>query len=312
VNRKIIMKILQLALASIIFIIIGLAAASGGAPLQYLAGTDPLYSTAVICAGFIAACFVLGWITGDYSQTDRLWSVAPVIYVWFFAAMAWPDPRLILMASLATLWGARLTFNFARKGGYTSEEDYRWVFLKGKITNPVAWQAFNLAFIAGYQQVLIFLFTLPAYAVYRDGGRPIGRADLIAAAVFLALLALETVADEQMWRFQQEKKRKKAAGETLSGDYGRGYLSSGLYGISRHPNYFGEVFMWWAFYLFVPAGTGMWLHWTVIGAVLLTALFQGSIWFTEYISAGKYPSYRDYQHRVSKFIPWFSRKPVKS
>jgi steroid 5-alpha reductase family enzyme len=306
------MKILQLTLASIVFLVIGLVALSNGAPVEFLKSADPLVSAAVLCAAFIAASFFLGWITGDYSQTDRLWSLAPVIYAWCFAAAAWPDSRLILMAFLATLWGARLTFNFARKGGYTSEEDYRWVFLRGKITNPYAWQAFNLFFIAGYQHALIFLFTLPAYAVYRDGGRPIGWADLIATGLFLALLALETIADEQMWRFQEEKKRRKAAGEALPGDFGRGFLSSGLYGFSRHPNYFGEVSMWWAFYLFVPAGTGMWLHWTVIGAVLLTALFQGSIWFTEHISAGRYPAYRDYQKGVSKFIPWLRKEWKKS
>ncbi len=304
------MKIAQLAITSLVFIVAGLALVSGGSPWECLAGSgaEPLFAAAVICCAFIAACFVLGWITGDYSQTDRLWSVAPAIYAWYFAAMGWPDGRLILMACLVSLWGARLTFNFARKGGYTSEEDYRWVFLKGKITNPVAWQAFNLSFIAGYQQVLIFLFTLPVYAVYRDGGRPIGWADLIAAALFILLLAFETIADEQMWRFQQEKKRRRAAGEELTGEYGKGFISTGLFKYSRHPNYFAEVSIWWAFYLYVPAATGMWLHWTVIGTVLLTALFQGSIWFTEYITAGKYPLYREYQRTVSKFIPWFARK----
>lgn len=303
------MKTAQLAITSLAFILAGLAAASGGSPWEYLAGADaaPLSAAAVICGAFIAACFVLGWITGDYSQTDRLWSVAPAVYAWYFAAMGWPDGRLILMACLVTLWGARLTFNFARKGGYTSSEDYRWAFLKTKITNPVAWQAFNLVFIAGYQQVLILLFTLPAYAVYRDGGRPIVWGDMIATALFLFLLVFETAADRQMWRFQEEKKRLKAAGEEPAGEYRDGFISSGLFKYSRHPNYFAEVSIWWVFYLFVPIATGMWLHWTVIGAVLLTALFQGSIRFTEYISAGKYPAYSEYRRTVSKFIPWMRK-----
>jgi steroid 5-alpha reductase family enzyme len=298
------MKIARLSIMSLIFIVAGLSAVSGGSPIQFIA-EDPLYATAVICAAFIAACFILGWITGDYSQTDRLWSVAPAIYAWCFALAAWPDGRLILIASLVTLWGARLTFNFARKGGYTSEEDYRWVFLRTKITNRAAWQAFNLLFIAGYQHVLVFLIALPAYAVYRDGGRPIVWGDVIATALFLALLALETIADQQMWRFQQEKKRLKNARKKLTGEYGDGFIQSGLFRYSRHPNYFAEVSIWWAFYLFVPTSTGMWLHWTVIGAVLLTLLFQGSIWFTEYITSGKYPAYKEYRRMVSKFIPWF-------
>jgi steroid 5-alpha reductase family enzyme len=301
------MKILQLSVASLVFIIAGLTAVSGGSPWHYPAAADPLRAAAVMCGGFIAACFVLAWITGDYSQTDRLWSVAPPLYAWYFAAVGWPDSRLVLMAALATLWGARLTFNFARKGGYTSEEDYRWVFLKTKITNPAAWQAFNLLFIAGYQHFLILLFILPAYAAYRDGGAPLGWGDFAAAALFLLFLAMETIADEQMWRFQQEKKNRIADGRATDGDYKRGFITSGLYGFSRHPNYFAEVSIWWAFYLFVPAATGSWLHWTIIGAILLTALFQGSIWLAEYISSGKYPAYADYQKKVSRCIPWFGQ-----
>ncbi|MBN2160969.1 MAG: DUF1295 domain-containing protein [Spirochaetes bacterium] len=255
----------------------------------------------------MAASFALAWITGDYSQTDRLWSVLPALYAWYFAARGWPDGRLALMAALATLWGARLTFNFARKGGYTSAEDYRWAFLRTRIPGAAAWQAFNLTFIAGYQHFLILLFSLPAYAAYRDGTAPLGWKDAAAAGLFLVLLAVETIADEQMWRFQQEKKKRAAAGTAVEGDYKRGFITSGLYGLSRHPNYFAEVSIWWAFYLFVPAATGSWLHWTITGALLLTLLFQGSIWLAEHISSGKYPAYAEYQKKVSRCIPWFGR-----
>jgi steroid 5-alpha reductase family enzyme len=41
--------------------------------------------------------------------------------------------------------------------------------------------------------------------------------------------------------------------------------------------------------------------------ILLTALFQGSMAFTESISASKYPAYADYQRRTSRLIPWFPR-----
>jgi steroid 5-alpha reductase family enzyme len=84
----------------------------------------------------IAVC-VFAWIasliTHEHSWVDRLWSIVPVAYVWVFAASAGlADVRLDLMAVLVTLWGARLTFNFARKGGYTGTEDYRWAVLRGR------------------------------------------------------------------------------------------------------------------------------------------------------------------------------------
>jgi steroid 5-alpha reductase family enzyme len=300
------MKIVQLLLACCVFVFAFLSVFSAGSPWLFLAAGDPFQVSSVVCGGIIAACFVLAWITGDYSQTDRLWSITPVLYAWYFAARGHFDGRLVLMASLATLWGARLSFNFARKGGYTTEEDYRWIYLKNKISNPAAWQVFNLTFIAGYQHIQVLLITLPACAVLMEGTDPLGLPDLCIALLFLSLLAVETISDEQMWRFQQEKKRKTAAGEALDGDFKKGFITSGLYSLSRHPNYFAEISIWWAFYLFIPAATGAWLHWAVIGAVSLTILFQGSVWFTESISAGKYSAYADYRRRVSRLLPWFA------
>ncbi len=301
------MKTIQLFLACVFFSLTGLNAVSNGSPLLFLMDGNPLVAAAVICVSCALASFVLGWITGDYSQTDRLWSVLPPVYVWYFAARGWPDARLAIMAVLATLWGARLTFNFARKGGYTSEEDYRWIIMREKIPHSAAWQGFNFFFIAGYQHFLVFLISLPAYAVFAAGRSTLGWLDYAAAAILFGLLAMETVADEQMWRFQEEKKRRRAAGQGLDGDFKRGFITSGLFRFSRHPNYFAEISIWWAFYLFVPTAAGMWFHWSVIGAVLLTILFQGSIWLAESITGGKYPEYAAYQGRVSRLIPWRAR-----
>lgn len=300
-------KIISLVAGSFIGITVVVVVVSQGYPLKYIQTADPLHLAVAVCAGFILACFLLAWITGDYSQTDRLWSIAPAIYAWIFAASAWPDVRVILMASLVTIWGARLSFNFARKGGYTSEEDYRWPILRDKITNPILWQLFNLFFIAGYQHVQVLLISIPAYIVCREGYRPINPIDVVAAGLLIGLLVIETIADEQMWHFQQKKKNLIASGEALTGEFKRGFISSGLYRYSRHPNYFAEISIWWAFYLFVPAATGQWIHWSIIGAVSLTILFQGSVWFVERISSGKYPAYVEYQRKVSRLLPWFSK-----
>ena len=66
--------------------------------------------------------------------------------------------------------------------------------------------------------------------------------------------------------------RRKGAGEAL-GEYKRGFITSGLWAWSRHPNYFCEVSLWWTFYLFGVAASGDWLNPSIIGCVLLTVLF---------------------------------------
>ena len=83
----------------------------------------------------------------------------------------------------------------------------------------------------------------------------------------------------------------------------RGFRTTGLFALARHPNFAAEQAIWCAFYLFGVAATGQWLNWSVIGAVLLILLFQGSTQFTEKISLGKYPEYAEYRRRVPRFIP---------
>ncbi|MBN8216660.1 MAG: DUF1295 domain-containing protein [Spirochaetes bacterium] len=257
-----------------------------------------------MATGFALASFVAGWVSGDYSWIDRLWSTLPVGFVWYYAARADFEWRSLLVAGLVTLWGARLTFNFARKGGYGKTEDYRWAYMRSVIPNPVLWQAFNLLFICAYQAGMFVLFTLPAFVLWEHRGRSFQWLDALAILLFLAFLAIETVADQQQWAFQERKRR----GERGSGDLERGFLASGLFRFSRHPNFFGEMGIWWAVYLFSVSVTGAWfLNVGILGAVMLTLLFQGSTGLTEKLSKKKYPAYGEYQKRTSRLIPWFSK-----
>ena len=252
---------------------------------------------ALACAALAFLSWLGSVLTREYSWVDRLWSIVPPLYVGYFAYASGFQPRLVIMMAITALWGARLTFNFARKGGYAKGgEDYRWEELR-KGMSPVQFQLFNISFIATYQHLLLFLITLPAWAAI--GGRELGAIDLIATVAFLALLVVETVADEQMWRFQGEKKRSRARGEPIT----EPFLRTGLFRFSRHPNFFAEQGMWWCIYLFGVAAHGQWRNWTVIGPVLLTLLFQGSTSFTEKISVRRYPSYAAYQKTTSRLLP---------
>ena len=137
--------------------------------------------------------------------------------------------------------------------------------------------------------------------------RPFNTVDMIAAVLFITFFSIEVIADKQMFEYQQEKYRRIKAHEPL-GEYARGFIETGLWAFSRHPNYFGELGMWWAFYLFGVAASGEWLNWTVVGPLFLNILFlppQASLDVTETLSSRKYKAYAEYQQRVSRCIPWF-------
>lgn len=266
---------------------------------------------AAICFGSFLFCFIVGELTLNNSQMDKLWSILPPVYAWVIAVMGGMTPRLIVMAMLATVWGVRLTYNFGRKGAYsikfwTGEEDYRWKYLRSTkyFKSRVVWAVFDFLFISIYQNVLVLLITLPALACVGSNG--FGWVDIIATILTAGFILLETIADEQQWRFQTTKWNMIKAGrklEDLPMPYKKGFNTTGLWGICRHPNYLGEQGIWASFYIFsIGAGVGI-CNWSAIGAILLILLFFGSAWLGEMISSSKYPEYAQYRKEVNKFLP---------
>ena len=268
--------------------------------------------TLMILTGIVVTySFVVGELTGNNSQVDKLWSLVPILYTWVVAGYGEFSPRLVLMCVLATIWGVRLTINFAMKGAYqwrfwAGEEDYRWLVLRQKpeFNSRWKWMLFNLFFISGYQNILILLFTLPTIVALQNINVPLGIFDYGAAGLMFFFIAYETLADIQQWNFQSKKHELLKNGKALPAEYKKGFLDRGLWAYSRHPNYFAEQSIWVCFYLFSIAASGAWFNWSIAGCLLLLVLFQGSSNFSEEISAGKYPEYKEYQKKVSRFIPF--------
>ena len=272
-----------------------------------------LKTLGIVCACSALWCFVVGELTGNNSQMDKLWSLLPIAYTWIIAVNGGMSLRLVVMAVLATLWGARLTFNFARKGAYKlkfweGEEDYRWAVVRGGApfnNNKFAWGVFDLFFISIYQNALVLMITFPAL-VCMGSEKPFGWVDALAAVLTLAFIIYETVADEQQWAFQTAKWKMLKEGkklEDLPAPYNKGFNTTGLWSSSRHPNYFAEQAIWLCFYVFsIGAGIGL-FNWSIIGALLLVVLFLGSSALAEEISSGKYPQYENYVKSVSRFFP---------
>lgn len=284
-----------------------------GTPLEAI-HWEALKTLIYINLGVIIYCFVVGELTNNNSQVDKLWSLIPIAYVWVIADYGNYAPRLVLMAILVAIWGIRLTYNFSRHGAFTikfweGKEDYRWEILRTKpeFQPKWKWTLFNLFFICIYQNILILLFTLPALVAFQFNDTPLGVMDFIAAGLMFFFIVYETIADNQHWKFQSKKHEMIRNGKELTGNYKKGFLDKGLWALSRHPNYFAEQSIWVSFYLFSVAASGQWINWSIAGCLLLLVLFQGSSDFSEEISAGKYPEYEKYQKRVSRFIPWKSK-----
>lgn len=280
---------------------------------------ETLWILLIIAGASALFCFVVGELAHNNSQMDKLWSLLPEVYLWVIAARGDWSPRLVLMAVLATLWGIRLTFNFARKGAYRlkfweGREDYRWEVLRGKKEFQPRWRwvLFDLFFISIYQNALVLLITLPGLAAMNSAA-PLNWADYLAEALMMAFLIYETIADEEQWHFQSKKHALLSEGkrlEELSTPYNKGFNTRGLWSMSRHPNYLGEQGIWLSFYVFsigALLNDLSWkaiFNWSIVGALLLIVLFLGSSSFAEEISSSKYPQYEHYRKSVSRYFPF--------
>ncbi|KUI55515.1 hypothetical protein VP1G_02876 [Cytospora mali] len=282
-------------------------------PLDLYLKTNPFISGLALSIFFGAIFFVVSEINKNYSQVDRCWSILPTFYIAHFDLWARlsgvPSQRLDLILFFSTLWSARLTFNYWRKGGYEiGSEDYRWEIVRH---NVPAWAflILNITFIAFIQSVLLFSLAAPVYPILLSTQfQPtLAWYDFAFLAAELGLLTTEYFADEQQWEYQNAKKEYQKTAKVARGfaadDLDRGFNTTGLWAWSRHPNFACEQSIWLTLGYWATVTSESPLSWTLIPGFSLVALFQGSTWLTEKITSGKYPEYKEYQRQVGMFAP---------
>lgn len=215
-----------------------------------------------------------------------------------------------------------MAFNYWRKGGYQiGSEDYRWAIVRSKVNNRFVFFIFNIVFISLIQSLVLLLLAAPTYNFLLLSRLPSGKTfevpDLVFSRVAFFFLIIEYFADQQQWHFHCAKHEyQKTAripdqykGQFTPEDLERGFTVSGLWSLSRHPNFLAEQAIWLTLYLWNCYRTESYAQWTGVGVLVLLMIFQGSTRLTESISSSKYPEYSEYQARVGRFIPRFSAKP---
>jgi hypothetical protein len=127
--------------------------------LNVYASTNPLMLGLAFALVLTPIVLVVSEFNRNYSQVDRLWSILPVIYNVHYDLWAHlnglPTAKIDHVMALSVIWGARLTFNYWRKGGYqVGSEDYRWNIVKDYV-GPIPMFLFNIVFISLSQNVSV-------------------------------------------------------------------------------------------------------------------------------------------------------------
>jgi steroid 5-alpha reductase family enzyme len=239
----------------------------------------------------IIFAFSMRWDNG--SVYDPYWSVVPplIALYWIGEARYAVPLRQLVVTVLVFAWAIRLTANWVRGWPGLHHEDWRYVDLYA--SGLPKWFV-SFAGIHLFPTIMVLLGCLPLIPALAYGDRSWRMVDSIALVVTAGAILIETVADEQLRRFNRTKNRGAI-------------ITDGLWAYSRHPNYFGEQSFWWGLFLFgYAANPRFW--WTIIGPIAMTAMFHfASIPMLDRRSLERRPGYEEYMRRVNAVIPWLPR-----
>ena len=219
---------------------------------------------------------------------DTLWSLLFVLAAFSYASTTPPlEARALLVLALVTAWGLRLAIYLGRRN-FGHDEDRRYQKIRRRNEPGFAWKSLYLVF--GLQAVLAWVISLPLLGAIAGDASPLGWLDYAGAALCLVGLYFEAVGDWQLTRF---KSNPANAGQVMD---------QGLWGLTRHPNYFGDFCVWWGFGLLALAA-GAW--WSLLGPVLMSVLLLrvSGVTLLERDIGKRRPGYAEYIRRTNAFFP---------
>lgn len=246
---------------------------------------------AVLC--YMTALYLIALVRKDNSLADIGWGLGFILVggLSFFSQPS-PPPRGILVCGLVLAWGLRLAFHiFVRNRN--RPEDFRYAKWRRDWGRLFVLRSYLQVFLL--QGLFLLVVSYPLMLVNRTPGGSLGALDFVGAAVWALGFIFETVGDAQLLRFKRAPENKGKI------------IMTGLWRITRHPNYFGEATMWWGIFLIALGAADGWT--AIISPLLITFLLLrvSGVRMLEKKYEGN-PEFKAYARRTSAFLPWFPKK----
>ena len=199
--------------------------------------------------------FIFSVIFKNASVYDPYWSVQPPVILVAFAIGKSLTALGVVLTLAVSFWAVRLTANWAYTFGNLNHQDWRYTMLKEK--TGVFYPIINFVGIHMVPTLVVYGCILPAVYAVREG-LSANAASIVFLCISLGAATMQGIADIEMHRF-----RKNRDGS---------FIRRGLWKYSRHPNYLGEILMWWGVALAVLcAAPQAW--YLASGALANTVLF---------------------------------------
>ena len=218
-----------------------------------------LLSVGVVVLTYMTFLYLLSNILKRSDIIDIGWGIGFIIITLTSLLLATDiTTRMLIITSLVTVWGIRLAVHiYLRNKG--KDEDFRYKNFKEKWAKGFWWKSYiNIFLLQGFLMILIsipiiYRFTFPTQLLIV--------LDYTGIAIWLFGFLFELISDFQLSKFIKQKKKGNTQGR---------FLKSRLWSLSRHPNYFGEVVLWWGIWLLTIELSSPYSLLTIIGPLTIT------------------------------------------
>ena len=255
----------------------------------------------VVALATIVTLMTLTWLV---SVAVRNASIVDVVWSLNFLAVASAGlvngdglfERRLVVFLLVSVWAVRLSVHIAIRN-HGKGEDRRYQAFRERYGPERYWWV-SLFQVFWLQGLIAFVVSLPIQAV-AAGVTPetLTWADLAGIALWLTGFAFEAIGDAQLDSFKADP---ASAGQVMD---------RGLWGYTRHPNYFGDATLWWGYGLIALLTPWGWA--ALLGPLVMTLMLLkvSGVAMLEKTIATRRPGYEEYVRRTSAFVP---RPPRRS
>jgi steroid 5-alpha reductase family enzyme len=241
-----------------------------------------------VIIAYIAMWFFISLLKKRNDVADVAWGPGFVVVAVASSVIAgFHSPRALIVTAMVLVWGTRLAVHIAsRHAG--NPEDERYAAWRREWGSYVMIRSFLQVFML--QGTLLIIISAPLVMIISAPALPLTVYDILGTGIWVIGFTFEAVADYQLKQF--------ARNPSNSGKI----MTQGLWRFSRHPNYFGEVTLWWGIYIVSLSVPGGWL--SIIGPITITFLILkvSGIPMLEKKYEGN-PEFEVYRRRTSAFLP---------
>jgi len=257
---------------------------------------DVMIGVALGIAVVMVATWVVSLVLGNASIVDIVWGAGFVVVAWSARIIGDGNAdRVDLLTAMVTIWGLRLA-GYLLWRSWGQDEDFRYQSMRRRQGDrfPIR----SLVTVFGLQGLVMFVVSLPIQLAATPNFPGIGWLAVGGVAIWGVGLFFETVGDAQLARFKADPSNDGAV------------MDRGLWRYTRHPNYFGDVCVWWG--IFLVAAEASDARFGIVGPALMTFMLLrvSGVAMLERGLLKRRDGYGDYVARTSTFFPRPVRKPA--